>query len=123
MSSTTDAWPALSYADGADTLHTLHLWSQIVGKVRLAQTPWLNHSWQAPLYLSARGLTTGLIPHGTRAFEMEFDFIDQALRIRGDGPETTLPLEPMPVAAFYGRVMQALKALGLEVTINGAPNE
>jgi hypothetical protein len=118
-----ETWPALSYAEWADTGRTLHLWSQIVGKVRLSQTPWLNHSWQTPLYLTPRGLTTGLIPHGTRAFDMEFDFIDGALRIRADGPGASVPLQPMPVADFYARVMAALASLDLPVTIHAAPNE
>src|ERR1700761_3146851 len=65
-------WPALSYADGCETWATLHLWSQVVGKVRLALTPWLNHSWQTPLYLTPRGLTTGLIPYGARGLDLEF---------------------------------------------------
>jgi hypothetical protein len=117
------AWPALPYAEWADTGRTLHLWSQIVGKVRLSQTPWLNHSWQTPLYLSPRGLTTGLISHGARAFDMEFDFIDGVLRIRADGPGADVPLRPMPVADFYAQVMAALESLDLPVTINGAPNE
>ena len=118
-----ETWPALPYADWADTGRTLHLWTQVVGKVRLSQTPWLNHSWQTPLYLTPRGLTTGLIPHGARAFDIEFDFIDGALRIRGDGPQATVALEPMSVADFYARVMTALETLGLPVKINAAPNE
>ena len=117
------AWPALPYAEWADTGRTLHLWSQIVGKVRLSQTPWLNHSWQTPLYLTPRGLTTGLIPYGARAFDMEFDFIDSVLRIRADGPVASVPLRAMPVADFYAQVMAALASLDLPVTINGAPNE
>jgi hypothetical protein len=117
------AWPALPYADWAETGRTLHLWSQIVGKVRLSQTPWLNHSWQAPLYLTPQGLTTGLIPYGERAFDMEFDFIDGVLRIRADGPGASVALRPMPVAHFYAQVMAALASLNLQVTIDGAPNE
>ena len=118
-----EAWPALPYGEWKDTCRTLHLWSQVVGKVRLAQTPWLNHSWQTPLYVAPRGLTTGVIPHGRRALELEFDFIDQVLRIETDGPVTSLPLEPMSVADFYGRVMAALEALGTPVAIHAAPNE
>jgi hypothetical protein len=118
-----DPWPALPYAGWADTCRTLHLWSQIVGKVRLAQTPWLNHSWQTPLYLSARGLTTGAIAHGARAFDLEFDFVDQALVVRTDQAVARLDLEPMPVAEFYARLMALLEDLGVPVTIHGAPNE
>ncbi|MBB4081209.1 DUF5996 family protein [Brevundimonas lenta] len=118
-----DPWPALPYGDWAETGRTLHLWTQIVGKVRLAQTPWLNHSWQAPLYLTPRGLTTGPVFHGLRAFELEFDFIDQALRLRSDGPVGEIGLVPMPVAQFYARVMTLLNEAGLSVAIHGLPNE
>ena len=120
-------WPDLDYAAGVDTLHTLHLFTQIVGKVRLAQTPWLNHSWSVPLYVSPRGMTTGLIPHGTRAFDMEFDLIDSVLRIRTDaakaGMGAEIPLPGLTVADFHGRVLGALDDLGLPVRIDGAPNE
>ena len=119
----TETWPALPYATWKDSYRTLHLWSQIVGKVRLAQTPWLNHSWQAPLYVSPRGLTTGVIAHGERALDIEFDLIDQLLRIRTDGPGETIRLEPMSVADFYEQVMAALDRLGVPVTIHPAPNE
>src|SRR5688500_1895359 len=118
-----EVWPPLPYAEWKDTCTTLHLWTQIVGKVRLAQTPWLNHSWQTPFYVTARGLTTGLIPHGTRALELEFDFLDEVLRIRTDGPVTTVALRRMPVADFFTEVMSALENLGTPVMIHGAPNE
>ncbi|MDB5460971.1 MAG: Ava [Caulobacteraceae bacterium] len=118
-----ETWPSLPYAEWAETCRTLHLWTQIVGKVRLAQTPWLNHSWHAPLYVTPRGLTTGAIAHDRRTIDLEFDFIDQVLRIRTEGPVMTLPLEPMSVAEFYARVMAALAALGASVTIYAAPNE
>jgi len=117
------AWPALPYADWADTCHTLHLWTQVVGKVRLARTPWLNHSWQTPLYVTARGLGTGLIPYGGAALDLEFDFVDQTLRIRTDRGETRVALRPMSVAEFYANVMAALGALGTPVAIYPAPNE
>ncbi|MDP3749787.1 MAG: DUF5996 family protein [Phenylobacterium sp.] len=117
------AWPALPYAAWKDTYATLHLWTQIVGKVRLARTPWLNHSWQTPLYVTPRGLTTGIIHHGARTLDLEFDFVDQVLRIRTDGPTTALPLAPMSVAEFHIQVLEALQALGTPVTIHGAPNE
>jgi len=118
-----DAWPALPYAQWADTCETLHLWCQILGKARLAQTPWLNHSWQTPLYVSARGLTSGLIPHGTRVFDLELDFVDHVLRVRTDGPEVRIALEAMPIATFHAKVMDALNALGVPVAIGAAPNE
>ena len=117
------AWPALPYSEWRDTYQTLHLWTQIVGKVRLALTPWMNHSWQSPLYVTARGLTTGVIPHHARALDLEFDFVNQALQIRTDGPQMALPLEPMSIADFYRRVMDALAAVGAPVKIHAAPNE
>jgi len=118
------AWPELSYAALAPTMQTLHLFSQIVGKVRLAHTPWLNHSWQVTLYVSARGLTTALIPAGAVAFALEFDFIDHALVVRtSDGGERSIPLGGGSVAGFYGELMGALAALGVETRIDILPNE
>jgi hypothetical protein len=120
----TTAWPPLPYAAWADTRATLHLWTQVVGKIRLARTPWLNHSWQVTLYVSARGLSTGLIPGGTRAFQIDFDFIDHVLWIRtGDGPSRQIALRPMSVAEFHADVLIALKALELDITINPMPCE
>ena len=118
---TSAAWPELDYAASADTLH---LFTQIVGKARLAQTPWLNHSWSVPLYVSPRGLTTGLVPHGDRAFDIEFDLIDQRLLIRTDeGDTANLGLRERSVAAFHAEVLATLDAVDLPVTIDGAPNE
>ncbi len=118
------AWPVLDYASWRDTCETLLLWSQIVGKVRLAQSPWLNHSWQAPLYVTARGLGTSLVPHGSRAFDIEFDFQDQRLRLRtSDGGVRDIALEPMSIAAFHRQVLDALSGLRVPVAIHGAPNE
>ena len=122
-SSVDEAWPPLPYEAWRETYRALHLWTQVVGKVRLAQTPWLNHSWQSPLYVTPRGLTTGLVPHGDRALDLEFDFVDHALRVRTDGPSLAIPLGPMSVADFYGRVSDALAGLGVPVRIHGAPNE
>jgi hypothetical protein len=118
-----ETWPALPYADWADTCRTLHLWTQVVGKVRLASTPWLNHSWQVPFYLSARGLTTGLVFVGTRGVELEFDLVGRRLAVRTAGPSADVALAPMSVADFYARVMAALDAVGMPVTINRLPNE
>lgn len=118
-----ETWPALPYGEWRETYRTLHLWTQIVGKVRLAQAPWLNHSWQTPLYVTARGLTTSAIPVGARTLDLEFDFIDGLLRLRTDGPAAELPLEPMSVAAFHEQVMATLGELGTPVDIHGAPNE
>jgi Family of unknown function (DUF5996) len=116
-------WPELPYAGWSETCEALHRWTQIVGKVRLAQTPWLNHSWQVPLYVTARGLTTGPVPHGTRSFDMEFDFADHVLRLRTDFGITTVTFAAMPVAEFYARVMEALAALHVPVSIVAVPNE
>jgi hypothetical protein len=119
-----DGWPRLPYAQWKETFETLRLWLQIVGKVRLVQSPWVNHQWHVTLYVSARGLTTSPIPHGTRIFEMEFDFIDQRLRIRdNDGETRALTLGPQPVSSFYKGVMALLGELELPVRINRKPNE
>jgi hypothetical protein len=119
-----DIWPALPFDAWHETCTSLHLWSQIVGKIRLALTPWINHAWHATLYLTARGLTTSPIPYGGRVFEIEFDFIDHVLLIRtSDGAQRRLSLTAQPVAAFYARVMAALGELELQVRIHGVPNE
>jgi hypothetical protein len=103
-------WPILSYAAWRDTQATLHRWTQIIGKIRLVQTPWVNHSWHVPLYLTARGLTTSPISYGTRIFEIAFDFIDHQLRIQTvEGRTEVLRLEPRPVADFYQAVFESLK--------------
>jgi len=118
------AWPELPFASLQPTAETLRLWTQIVGKARLARTPWLNHSWHATLRVSARGLTTGLIPHGAFGFEMEFDFIASALVIGAtDGGERRIPLQAGTVAGFHAAVLQALTELGVATRIDGAPNE
>lgn len=117
-------FPALDQDDFAATMATLRLWSQIVGKVRLASTPWINHSWHVPFYVSARGLTTSLIPVVGAGFDMEFDFVARALVIRAaDGREAAVPLEPGSVARFHDRVLAGLRKLDLPSTIHGAPNE
>lgn len=117
-------WPELNYADWKDTCATLHMWTQIVGKIRLALSPWTNHSWHVTLYVTARGLTTSPIPHGTETFEIRFDFIDHTLRIvKSDGGQRSLPLKPQSVADFYKAVMNALDELKLSVKIDTTPNE
>ncbi len=119
-----EAWPELPWAAWRDSCETLHLWTQIVGKIRLARTPWLNHSWHVALYVTARGLTTSPIPDGSRSFQIDFDFIDQVLRIStSDGGQRQLPLTPQSVAAFYAAVMAALAELGIDVEIDDKPNE
>jgi hypothetical protein len=118
------AWPALPFEAWRDTCATLHLWTQVVGKVRLAQAPWTNHSWHVPLYVTPRGLTTSTIPHGVRAFSVDFDFIAHELRIAtSDGRTRALPLRPQSVADFYAAVMVALAALDVPVTIRTMPTE
>lgn len=119
-----DAWPELNYADWKDTCATLHMWTQIVGKIRLKLAPWTNHSWHVTLYVTARGLTTSPIPHGADTFEIRFDFIDHHLRIlKSDGAQKTIELKPQTVAAFYNAVMGALDELKLPVKIDILPNE
>lgn len=118
------AWPALPYEAWRDTAATLQLWTQIVGKVRLTLTPWLNHGWQVPLYVTARGLGTSSIPVGTELLEIGFDFIGQRLVARTSrGEERSFALEPQTVADFYRHTMDLLHGLGIAVTINEMPNE
>ena len=94
------SWPALDYAADHETWQALHLWTQVVGKVRLALTPWVNHSWHVPLYVSPRGLTTGLVHHPAGAFDLELDFRDHCLRLRSaGGAEDSLPLAPGSVTS------------------------
>src|SRR6266700_4268453 len=119
-----DPWPSLPLEEWKDTYATLHRWTQIVGKIRLALSPWVNHSWHVTLYLTARGLTTSPIPHGCDLFELRFDFIDHELRIlKSDGALRVLNLRPQSVAAFYRELMAALNELSLPVRINHLPNE
>jgi hypothetical protein len=119
-----DAWPALPYEGWRDTCATLHRWTQIVGKVRLARTPWVNHSWHVTLYVTSRGLGTSPIPYGERSFEIDFDLLAHRLLMRAsDGAERSLALRPRSVADFYRDVLSNLAALGLEVDIDRTPNE
>ena len=117
-------WPQLVLEEWQDTLATLHMWTQIVGKIRLEQTPLVNHWWNVPLYVSARGLTTSPMTYQDRIFEIEFDFIDHTLRIQcSDGSLATLDLRPQTVADFYEEVMDALHGLGIDVKIWPMPVE
>jgi hypothetical protein len=119
-----DRWPELPYAAWKDTAATLQLWTQIAGKIRMARTPWLNHSWHVTLYVTSRGLTTSPIPDGARSFQIDFDFVDHVLWIRtSDGHFRQLMLTAMPVAEFYADLMIALKELGLETKIDTMPSE
>jgi hypothetical protein len=124
MPNSSDAWPALTFEALGPTAETLQLWTQIAGKVRLARTPWLNHSWHVTLYVSARGLTTSLIPNGSTALELEFDFIDHVLALRTtDGGARRIALKSGDIASFYGEVTAALAALGAPTQIVAWPNE
>ena len=117
-------WPSLDYVAWRETCATLQLWTQIVGKIRLALGPWINHSWGVTLYVTSRGLTTSLIPYGTRAFEIEFDFIRHQLCIStAEGDERGIKLRPQSVASFYREVMSKLGELAIEVQIGMRPNE
>jgi hypothetical protein len=119
-----DAWPDLPLDAWRDTYATLHMWTQIVGKVRLALSPPVNHWWHVTLSVTARGLTTSPIPYGTRTFTVSFDFIDHNLLIQmSDGTSKSLGLFPRSVAAFYHEFMAALHALHIDVTINTLPQE
>jgi hypothetical protein len=116
--------PSLDYATWKDTCTTLHLWTQIVGKIRLVQTPWVNHSWHVPLYVTARGLTTSPIPYGERSFEIELDLIGHELVIRTNaGSRSSIQLAPRSVADFYRELMERLGEINIHVEINRTPNE
>jgi hypothetical protein len=124
MNSADPVWPDLTYSAWSETLATLHLWTQIVGKIRLTLTPWLNHSWHAPLYVTARGLGTSPIPIGAEIFEIEFDFVGQRLAVRTSrGAERSLPLRPQSVADFYRATIDLLASMGVAVAIKETPNE
>src|ERR1700731_833408 len=117
-------WPSLPFAEWKDTLATLHMWMQIVGKICLVQTPWTNHSWHVTLYVTARGLTTSPIPYGERTFQIDLDFIDHALRVEtSNGPRWQMPLHAKSVADFHAAIMIALSDVGIEVHIDEVPNE
>lgn len=118
------AWPELSRETGRETWEALQLFSQIPGKVRLALSPWVNHSWHATYYVTARGLTTSLLAHPADPFQIDFDFVDHAVWIRtARGADRTVPLGPRSVADFHAELMARLAELGIEVEIHGVPNE
>src|SRR3981081_654423 len=117
-------WPELPTAAWSETCATLHLWPQIIGKIRLARAPWLNHSWHVALYVTARGLTTSPIPDGVRTFQIDLDFIDHHLRIStSDGATRQLALAGKSVASFYAAIMADLAELGIHIAIDEMPNE
>lgn len=117
-------WPDIPYARWQPTGASLHMWLQIIGKFRLAQTPWMIHSWQATFYVTPRGLTTGLIPARDESYDIELDFITHTLEVRSTaGARQTMSLEPMSVAEFHARFIDILKAVGAPPNFHGAPNE
>ncbi len=117
-------WPSLPLEAWQDTYATLHLWTQIVGKVRLTASPWVNHCWQVTLYVTGRGLTTSPIPYGSGTFQIDFDFIEHRLVVQAsDGGAGGFALEPQSVASFYHQLMKEMDRLGLHVDIHKKPNE
>jgi hypothetical protein len=119
-----EAWPSLPLAEWEDTKTTLHMWTQIVGKIRLALAPQGNHWWETPLYVTTRGLTTSPMPYGARALQIDFDFVGHRLVVQcNDGGRQIIPLIPMSVADFYQQTMAAIRALEMEVTIWTTPVE
>ena len=119
-----DQWPSLPLEAWSDTSATLHLWTQIVGKIRVAQCPWVNHSWHVTLHVTAKGLTTLPIPYGDRTFQIDFDFVHHLLTVQSsDGRIGHFKLEPQSVATFYSRLMDQMAKLDLHVQIHRKPNE
>ena len=117
-------WPALPLDGWAETCVTVHRWTQVIGKIRLACTPWINHSWHVTLYVTAQGLTTGPMAHGQQVFQIDFDFLSHEVVVTAmDGRRRGFALEPLSVADFYEETMEALGALGLAVSIVTQPNE
>jgi hypothetical protein len=119
-----DQWPALPLQEWEDTYHTLHLWTQIVGKIRLELTPLQNHWWNVALYVNTHGLTTSPVPYGGGAFELQFNFIDHRLELRtSEGHDHSIALMPQSVAAFYRETFAMLRGAGIDVQINPKPQE
>src|ERR1700679_2043852 len=117
-------WPALQWEEWADTADTLHMWTQIVGKTRLALTPLQNHWWNVPLYVTARGLGTSAMAYGDDVLDVEFDFVAHVVHLRlGSGADQSIKLKPQTVADFYGEYMDCLKELGVKVEIWPMPVE
>jgi hypothetical protein len=119
-----DQWPVLTYNDWKDTLATVHLWTQIVGKIRLRKMPWLNHSWHVTLYVSPDGLSTGSVPYQHGIFQIDFNFMQhQLIILTSTGKKETMELRPRTVADFYNALFKKLKALDIDVTIYTVPSE
>ena len=124
MTSESSNWLQLPSDEWADTLETFHLWTQVVGKIRMVQTPWLNHSWSVPLYVTASGLATSIVPYGQEAFELEFDLhAGELVLTTTTGERRTVELRPRTVADFYGAVMGAMSSVGMPVEIHPVPSE
>jgi hypothetical protein len=119
-----ERWPSLPLSEWQDTYRTLHMWTQIVGKIRMALSPPVNHWWQVSLYVNSRGLTTGPVPYSAGVFEIQFDFLNHALLIStSEGSSMSRPLTAEPVASFYGGISECLASLGIAVNINLKPQE
>jgi len=117
-------WPPLDFSEWENTLDTVHMWTQIIGKTRMAREPLINHWWNVTLYVTPVGLTTGSIPYGGRTFEIEFDFVSHRLRIRtSEGTEHSIRLCSRSVADFYAEYMATLRSLGIEIKIDKIPAE
>lgn len=124
VADTEDPWPELPWKDWEATISTLHMWVQIVGKVRMTLAPPLNHWWHIPLYVSSRGMTTSPVPYGHRQFQVDFDFLDHRLGVTDTGDRSfTMPLAPQSVARFYREFMEGLRSLGIDVRISTNPVE
>lgn len=119
-----DTWPNIPYAQWRETCGALHLYAQIVGKYRLARTPWINHSWHATFYVNGRGLTTGPVPEAGRTVEVQFDLVAHQVEGRSsDGRSAAFALEPMSVALFHARFLALLEGVGATAKLNGRPSE
>lgn len=118
------SWPKLRWSDWSDTARTLHMWTQVVGKIRMQYAPPVNHWWHVTLYVTTRGLGTSAIPCGLRSFSIDFDFVNHRLDVAAsDGQSAGFKLEPMTVAAFYQRTKETIESLGIDVSINTKPSE
>jgi hypothetical protein len=117
-------WPSLPSVDWTDTLETLHLWTQVVGKIRMGQAPWLNHSWSVTLYPTATGLGTSLVPYGGEGFELDFDFLrDELVLSTTTNERRVIDLAPRSVADFHAAVLEAMESVGMPVSIHPIPCE
>jgi hypothetical protein len=124
INNTITPWPKLIFEAYKDTIATVHMWTQIIGKIRLKKTPWLNHSWHVTLYISARGLTTGSIPYDEGVFQIDMDLIEHEVIISSsNGKKEHVKLYPRPVAGFYEELFAKLGSMGIQVTIHDSPNE